>query len=242
MDGNGRWAVANGLPRLEGHREGANKVMDVVRWCKEADIPYVTFYAFSAENWARPPEEVSGIFALFKHYFRHEMFRLHKENVRVRFIGDRTPTSKLSPDILEIMNDVEIETKDNTEITAVFAINYSGRDEILRAATAFAQDVGAGKKYAEDVNEVLFHDYLDTADMPEVDLIVRTGGEKRLSNFLLWQASYAELAFVPAYWPDFDKEAFIKIMGDFWGRHRKFGRLDGEDVSVHMETGKVEMF
>lgn len=242
MDGNGRWATSRRKPRLEGHRAGVDTVRNVIKWCKDQGVECVTFYAFSVENWKRSQEEVSGLMALFRHFFKKEMSTLDKENVKIRFIGDRSPLGKLSDDVREIMNDVERDTLENTGITATFAINYGGRDEILRAAIDFAQDAESGRKFLAEANEIGFGEYLDTADLPEVDMIIRTGGEKRLSNFLLWQASYAELAFCDAYWPDFCEHDFDKIVGDFLGRDRKFGKVSDKSVAPHMETGDVEMF
>lgn len=225
MDGNGRWATARGWERLEGHRRGVKTVRTVVDEALRLGVSTLTFYAFSTENWARPEKEVSGLFKLMDTYFKAEVPNMMERGIRCRFIGDRTPGGKLPAHILELMAEVEEKTKDNQNLTTVFAINYSGRNELTRAANFMLEDV-----QKNDAEALSFHadglgKYLDTAGLPAVDMIVRTGGDYRLSNFLLWQAAYAELFFLPMSWPEFDRNALIEAIEQFSKQDRRFGGL-----------------
>lgn len=223
MDGNGRWAKARGLPRFAGHKRGAETVRTIVKSCQALGIPYLTLYAFSSENWKRPASEVADLMGLFRLYLRRELNDLHKNNVRVRFIGSR---EGLADDIVELIRKIEEKTLNNSGLNLIMAINYGSQGEILRAVRAISNDVAAGRLNAEEVTEDCFSRYLDTADIPDPDLVIRTSGEKRLSNFLLWQAAYAELAFIDLNWPEFTKESLEGVIRDYQGRERRYGATD----------------
>lgn len=223
MDGNGRWAKRKGMSRLKGHHEGAETVRRVCAACMKRGIKYVTFYAFSSENWQRPWEEVSGLFDLMRAFFKKELAVLVEKGIKVQFIGDRTEGGRLDADILTLMKEVEAATCHNTRLTMTLALNYGAREEIVRATRLL---VGQGV----DVTVDNLAAALDTGRMPDPDLVIRTGGEQRLSNFLLWQAAYAELYFSPVAWPDFDDEAFDEALKNYAGRQRRFGGLMGEDA------------
>ena len=216
MDGNGRWAQAQGLPRLAGHKKGVETVRRMLEAAADHDISHMTFYAFSSENWQRSEEEVTGLMALAREYFKKELNNLIKNGVKLRFIGDRSPEGKLPKDILEIIQNAEEKTAHNSGVTCTFALNYGGRDEIVRAAEKAAQG---------NLTEESFETYLDTNGLPEVDLMIRTGGEQRISNFLLWQLAYAELAFTQTMWPDLSKEELRQIIDDFNNRNRRYGTV-----------------
>lgn len=218
MDGNGRWAAARGLPRLAGHRAGTENLRPVIRACVEFGIQYLTIYAFSTENWGRPQEEVEGLMHIIEDVIDKELLELHEEGVRLRHIGR---LEQLNPGLRDkVLHAVEL-TKNNTRLNLNIAFNYGGRDEIVCAIRAMLRD---GVK-PEDVNEPLIGQYLFTADTPDPDLIVRTSGEMRISNFLIWQGAYSELYVTNAYWPDFDKEELRKALVDYGQRERRFGRL-----------------
>lgn len=220
MDGNGRWANVRGLPRSMGHRKGVEAVREAVRAAAELGVEYLTLFAFSSENWSRPESEVSDLMGLLKTFVRRDLQTLHKENVRIRVIGDR---SNLRSDILPLLLEAEERTRDNTAITLVIAFNYGARDEIARAVRSLAGDVAAGILHPADVTPERISAQLDTADIPDPDLIIRTSGEERLSNFLLWQAAYAELMFIPEFWPDFSRETFHDALRNYARRERRFG-------------------
>ena len=222
MDGNGRWAQKRGLARLKGHSQGIETVRTVCEELSKLGVQYATFYAFSTENWKRPWEEVGGLFSLMRAYFKGEMKLIMEKNLRVRFIGDRSETSKLPADIRTLMNDVEAQTGDNTGLTLTFAINYSGRDELLRAAAKMVKHSAAT---GEDVTPELMASVLDTAGMPDPDFIIRTSGEQRISNFLLWQLAYAELYFSDVAWPDFTATHLQAALSSYINRNRRFGAL-----------------
>lgn len=220
MDGNGRWAKSRRLPRIAGHRKGAEAVRGLVRSCAELNIPFVTIYAFSSENWKRSPEEVSDLMSLLRFYLQREIAGLHKEGIRIRFIGDR---DRLDNDIKTLIEGAESLTKDNQTVTFSIALNYGSRREIILAVRRVAEDVRSGHLDPGKLDEDSFASYLDTADVPDPDLLIRTSGEQRLSNFLLWQSAYAELLFVPTLWPDFDREALLEAIGEFQRRERRYG-------------------
>lgn len=221
MDGNGRWAKKRGLPRKMGHREGAKTFRKITRHAKAIGIKYITFYAFSTENWKRPKDEVDAIMDLFEKYL-DEVHDFIDENIRVRFIGDR---SMLSETLQRKMADVEEESKDFDSMTLLLAINYGGRDEIVHAVRSIAEDVSAGKLSPDDVSEQLIQSRLYTSDVPDVDLIIRPSGEQRLSNFLIWQAAYAEYYFTNILWPDFSKADLEEAVKAYLDRSRRFGGI-----------------
>ncbi|MDM9622271.1 isoprenyl transferase [Rhizobium sp. S96] len=222
MDGNGRWAKQRGLPRTMGHRKGVDAVREVVRAAGDVGIRYLTLFAFSSENWRRPETEVSDLLGLLKAFIRRDLAELHRQNVRVKVIGDRY---SLQNDILDLLVDAEETTRNNTALTLVIAFNYGSRDEIARAVAGLARDVEAGRLRALDITPALISARLDTTGIPDPDLIIRTSGEERLSNFLLWQAAYSEFIFVPEYWPDFSRELFYSALETFASRDRRFGGL-----------------
>ena len=222
MDGNGRWANARGLPRAMGHRKGVEAVREAVKTAAECGIYYLTLFAFYSENWSRPQSEVSDLMGLLKTFIRRDLATLHKQNVRIRVIGDRT---NLSGDILPLLLEAEETTRANTGITLVIAFNYGARDEIARAVQRLAREVAAGRLDPAAITSERIAATLDTAGIPDPDLVIRTSGEERLSNFLLWQAAYAELMFVPEFWPDFSRETFIAALSRYAMRERRFGGL-----------------
>lgn len=222
MDGNGRWAKGRGLPRTEGHRRGVDVVRRTVRRAITHGIGYLTLFSFSSENWRRPPDEVSYLMSLLKLFIRRDLADLHASNVRVRVIGHR---ADLPADIRRLLEDAETLTIQNTGLTLVVAFNYGARQEIVHAARLIAGDVASGKLDSADIDEKLVGRYLYTGDIPDPDLIIRTSGEQRLSNFLLWQSAYAEFVFVPTLWPDFDDAAFDVALSQYCTRERRFGGI-----------------
>jgi len=224
MDGNGRWARARNLPRVAGHRRGADAVRATVTACRELAIPYLTLYAFSSENWRRPATEVDDLMGLLRLYLRQEVQSLNRNNVRLRFIGDH---SRLSLDIVKLITDAQELTARNTGLVLTVALNYGSHDEILDAVRRACMDVKEGGLNPEDITEERFAGYLHTAGTPDPDMIIRTSGEKRLSNFLLWQAAYSELVFLDVFWPDFNKDSLIEAINEFRGRERRYGRTSG---------------
>ncbi|MHA1133519.1 MAG: isoprenyl transferase [Alphaproteobacteria bacterium] len=220
MDGNGRWAAERGLPRVEGHRQGVESVRRTVEAAMEQGITHLTLFSFSSENWSRPKQEINDLFGLLRRFVRRDLAELHKNGVKIRVIGART---NLDDDILRMLNDAVELTKDNTALNLTIAFNYGSRDEIARAAQRIAEDAKEGRVAPEDVTEERFADYLDTAGLPDPDLLIRTSGELRLSNFLLWQLAYAEFVFVDVFWPDFTKEVFEEAVAEYQRRSRRFG-------------------
>ena len=229
MDGNGRWAKQRGLPRIMGHRRGVEAVRETVRAAGECGLKYLTLFAFSSENWRRPEAEVSDLLGLLKAFIRRDLADLHKENVRVKVIGDR---EGLNEDIKALLTEAEQMTRDNTALTLVIAFNYGSRDEITRAFVSLAKDVEAGRLRPQDITADLVDARLDTAGIPDPDLIIRTSGEERLSNFLLWQAAYSEFMFVPDYWPDFSRELFFSALEKYAARDRRFGGLSAKQAAA----------
>ncbi len=220
MDGNGRWAANRGLPRLEGHRRGLEALRCAVRTASEFSLDYLTVYSFSAENWSRPFEEIQDLMGLLKRFIRKDLIDLHDAGVRVKVIGHR---NNLQSDIRVLLEEAETMTKLNTGLTLVVAFNYGGRQEIAAAARAIALQYAEGKLDEADIDEALLSRHLDTTGIPDPDLIIRTSGEQRLSNFLLWQAAYAEFVFLPVLWPDFDRNAFAAALAEYAARDRRFG-------------------
>lgn len=222
MDGNGRWAATRGLPRAEGHRRGVEALRRTVRAAGEMGIKVLTIFSFSAENWSRPASEIGELMGLLRRFVRNDLAELHKSNVRVRVIGERVG---LDPDIGRLLVEAEELTKNNEGLTLVVAFNYGARQEIVRAARKLAEAVAQGDVKVGDIDMQTFGRFLDAPDIPDPDLIIRTSGEQRLSNFLLWQAAYSELVFVPTYWPDFDRNALESAIRDYQQRERRFGGL-----------------
>jgi undecaprenyl diphosphate synthase len=225
MDGNGRWAQARGLPRSVGHRRGVEAVRAAVRAAGDLGISYLTLFAFSSENWRRPEQEVGELMGLLKLFIRRDLADLHKEGVRVKVIGAR---HNLSPDILSLLEEAENLTRDNANTTLVIAFNYGAREEMARAARRVAEQVVSGAARLSDIDAELLDNHMDTAGIPDPDLIIRTSGEMRLSNFLLWQAAYSEFVFLPCLWPDFDRKAFEEALREYASRDRRYGGLSRE--------------
>ncbi|MEB3233428.1 MAG: isoprenyl transferase [Leptolyngbyaceae bacterium] len=222
MDGNGRWATARGLPRMVGHRQGAQTLKTLLRCCRDWGIPTLTVYAFSTENWKRPTDEVKFLMTLFEQLLRKELAELHQEGVRIRFIGDLANV----PESLQTeMQRAMFQTTDNHAVNLNVAINYGGRKEIVNACRRLAEQVQQGDIMPHDINADLFERYLDTQGMSHPDLLIRTSGEMRLSNFLLWQTAYSEIYFTDELWPSFDQDAFKQALLSYQGRQRRFGGL-----------------
>ena len=222
MDGNGRWASARGLPRGEGHRRGVEALRKTVRAAGEMGIRFLTIFSFSAENWSRPPSEIRDLMGLLRRFIRNDMAELHQNGVKVRVIGER---GDLDPDIRRLLEEAEELTKDTTGLTLVVAFNDGARQEIARAAARIAAMIKDGLLDPSAITADLIGQNLDAPDLPDPDLIIRTSGEQRLSNFLLWQAAYSELVFVPTYWPDFDRAALEGAIAEYHRRERRFGGL-----------------
>ena len=220
MDGNGRWAQARGLPRTEGHRKGMEAVRRIIRHASDRGVDQLTLYSFSSENWRRPAEEVGFLMGLLKFFIRRDLAELHAENVRVRVIGER---EGLSADIAGLLDEAEALTRANTGMTLAIAFNYGSRQEIVGAVRSLARRVAAGEIDPEAIDIDAIDAELHTASMPEPDLVIRTSGEQRLSNFLLWQAAYSELVFSAVLWPDFDEAAFDAAIREYKTRERRFG-------------------
>ena len=224
MDGNGRWAQARHRPRVFGHQAGVKTVRRIVEDAADMGIQYLTLYSFSTENWTRPKAEIAALFSLLRKYVEDDLDTLNSNNVRIRILGSR---EGLKSDLLELIHRVETTTKANTEFHLNIAFNYGGRDEILRAA---AKAVSDGKDLSS-LKEAELTPYLDTADIPEPDLVIRTSGEKRISNFLLWQTAYSEFVFTDVLWPDFTKADLQAAIADFHKRERRFGNLNASEVA-----------
>ena len=224
MDGNGRWAKARGLRRIVGHQQGAEAVRRTVKHCRELGVSYLTIYAFSSENWKRPPTEVDDLMGLMRLYLRRELDELVDAGVRMRFIGDR---HRLPDDIIALVNQAEQRTRTSSGLTLTVALNYGGRREIVEAAQHLARDAAAGRLDPGDIDEKTFADRLATNGLPEPDLLIRTSGEQRISNFLLWQLAYTELVFIPAMWPDFTKQHLEDAINEFHRRERRYGASSG---------------
>jgi undecaprenyl diphosphate synthase len=222
MDGNGRWAKARHLPRVMGHRAGVAAVRGVVRAAPDLGIEYLTLYGFSSENWKRPKAEVNDLMGLLRLYIRDDLDELHKNGVEIRIIGAKT---HLEGDILELIEHAQTRTRGNPKLKLIIAFNYGGQDEIVEAARRIAHDVAAGKLKPEAVNRDLFSSYLTTAGIPDPELVIRTSGERRLSNFLIWQSAYSEFVFTDTLWPDFTKTDLAAAIAEFQGRDRRFGGL-----------------
>lgn len=221
LDGNGRWAKQRGLPRTVGHSEGVKNVKEIVNASAEAGIRYLTIYAFSKQNWSRPFEEVGTIMSLLSSTAKREINQLHRNNVCLRIIGDK---NDLPEEARKILEDGEKLTRDNTLMTLIVALSYSSRDEILRAIRTIARDSRDAKADPEQIDEAFFESRLDTAGIPDPDLVIRTSGEFRISNYLLWQSAYAEFYFAKEFWPDFHRQEYYRALLDYTKRERRFGK------------------
>ena len=228
MDGNGRWAAQRGLPRGEGHRRGVEAVRRTVRAADELGIGILTIFSFSSENWSRPASEIGDLFGLLRRFIRNDLATLHRDGVRVRIIGER---AGLEPDICALLSEAEELTRENARMNLIVAFNYGSRQEIARAASRLAREVAEGKRDPASIDADTLGQYLDVADIPDPDLIIRTSGEQRLSNFLMWQAAYSELVFVPMHWPDFDRTALENAIAEYAKRERRFGGLAAKTAS-----------
>jgi undecaprenyl diphosphate synthase len=224
MDGNGRWAQGRGLPRLAGHRKGADAVRRTLVAAGELGIPYLTLFGFSSENWKRPRDEVDSLMGLLRHYLRSEIAELHRNGVRLRVIGER---DRLAADIAAMIRNAEAVTRDNDRMNLTIALSYGGRAEIVAAARAIAAEVIAGKLALDGIDEAAVGRHLFTSELPEPDLLIRTSGEQRISNFLLWQCAYAELVFTKTLWPDFGRADLEQAVADYGGRERRYGASIG---------------
>lgn len=221
MDGNGRWAKKHGLPRTAGHKKGAEVVIDIAKAAKNMGVKYLTIYAFSTENWKRSKEEVDTLMGLLRDYLSRDFKELDKENIRIRFIGER---KMLAPDIIEKMEKLETQTQNNTAATLIVALSYGSRAEITHAVREIGKKIKSGDIFPEDIDEKTISDMLYTKDVPEPDILIRTSGEQRLSNYLLWQLAYTELFFTSTPWPDFTKEELKQIVETYQLRERRYGK------------------
>ncbi len=224
MDGNGRWAKSRGLPRTEGHRRGAEAVRRTVEAAIDHGVEYLTLYGFSSENWKRPSDEVSSLMALLRIYLRSEIAELYRNGVRFRVIGDR---QRLDPDIAALIEDGENRTRENTRLNLILALSYGGRDELVCGMRKLAQEVASGHRLPDAIDETAISEVLYTHDIPDPDLMVRTSGEQRISNFLLWQSAYSEFVFVDTLWPDFAAGDFAAVIASYHRRERRFGATSG---------------
>ncbi len=224
MDGNGRWAKARGLPRSAGHQRGAEAARKAVRAAADAGVSYLTLFGFSSENWSRPDEEVTDLMGLLRFYLKREVKSLEKDGVRLRVIGNR---SLLPDDIQELISGAEERTRENKKITLVIALSYGGRAEIVEAAKSIATKAKEGDIDVSEIDEKMFSGFLETSDIPDPDVLIRTSGEKRISNFLLWQTAYSEFIFIDTLWPDFSANDFEAALAEFGARDRRYGKVRG---------------
>lgn len=222
MDGNGRWAAARGLPRSAGHKKGVEALREAVRVAAELGIEYLTIYSFSSENWSRPQAEVTFLLDLLRRFIRRDVAELHQSGVKIAVIGERT---SLEPGLVALLDDAEALTRENTKLKLVVAFNYGSRQEITRAARAIAVKVAEGKIDPGDITPAVLSNHLDTGGMPDPDLLIRTGGEQRISNYLLWQCAYTEFVFIDEYWPDFSADTFKRAIAEYHSRERRFGGI-----------------
>jgi undecaprenyl diphosphate synthase len=227
MDGNGRWAASRGLPRSAGHKVGVDAVRRAVQAASDLGIEYLTIYSFSSENWSRPAAEVGFLLELLRRFIRQDVAELHLSGVRIKIIGER---KNLDRSMVSLMNDAENLTKDNTKLNLMVAFNYGSRQEITNAARRMAEAVARGTLAPDAITAETIGTYLETAGVPDPDLLIRTGGEQRISNFLLWQSAYTEFVFVPEYWPDFNAEIFARALVEFKSRDRRFGSIKAQSA------------
>ena len=222
MDGNGRWAKERALARLKGHAKGADRVRHIVRASLDMNVTHLTLFAFSTENWKRSESEIIGLMSLFRKFMKSESKKLLINGVKVRFIGDR---SRLDKSLVELMNNLEASTNENDNLHLTIALNYGGRDEIIRATKKISEKIKSCELELDDITVELFSNNLDTFDLPDPDLVIRTSGEKRTSNFLPWQCAYSEYVFEESNWPDFNKEIYEEILKEFKSRERRYGAV-----------------
>lgn len=227
MDGNGRWAAQRSLPRSAGHKQGVEALRDAVRTAVDLGIEYLTIYSFSSENWSRPASEVSFLLELLRRFIRLDVAELHQAGVKIAVIGER---QGLDPSIVRLLDEAETLTRENTRLKLVVAFNYGSRQEITRAAQMIAAKVAEGKIDPADITPAVLANHLDTGGVPDPDLLIRTGGEQRLSNYLLWQCAYTEFVFMPEFWPDFTADVFRRAITDFQSRDRRFGGLSARSA------------
>ncbi len=224
MDGNGRWAKVHNLPRAAGHQRGAQAVKAAIKAAVEAGVSYLTLYGFSSENWKRPQDEVEDLMGLLRLYLKSEIKTLHKQGVRMLIIGDR---KRLAPDIITLIDQAEALTSDNRRLTVTMALSYGGRDELVHVAKLLAEKAARGEISPDDIDEDMFARYLYTAGTPDPDILIRTSGEQRVSNFLPWQLAYTEFIFLDILWPDFSKQDFDAAVSNYLGRDRRYGATRG---------------
>lgn len=229
MDGNGRWAERRGQSRTMGHRKGVEAVREAVQSAGELGVKYLTLFAFSSENWRRPEEEVNYLMGLLKIFIRRDLADLHRENIRVRIIGDRL---SLKPDILALLTEAEELTRNNDALELIIAFNYGGRDDITRAARKLAARAARGEIDPGSISEATISGTMDTAGIPDPDLIIRTSGEQRISNFLMWQSAYSEFVFLECLWPDFNRASFEEALQEYGNRNRRFGNVAERDLAL----------
>lgn len=227
MDGNGRWALERGKPRTEGHRAGADALRGLVEYCIRYGVEYLTVFSFSSENWSRPKEEVNFIFGLLRRFVAADLEKLVQNNVRIRIVGER---EGLDSQIRQLIEKAEADTAHNDGLTLVVAFNYGGKAEIVNAVRCIARRVLNGELAPEDIEESTISEALYASDIPEPDVVLRTSGEQRFSNFLIWQAAYSELIFVDEYWPDFDEAIFVKVLEEYGRRERRFGGIEARQA------------
>ena len=225
MDGNGRWAARRGLPRSAGHKVGVDALRRAVKAAAEFGIEYLTIYSFSSENWSRPAAEISFLLDLLRRFIRQDVAELHHSGVKIKIVGSR---DDLEPGIVSLLNDAERLTRENSKLNLIVAFNYGSRQEISHAVSAIAQKIESGEISAADISPELISQNLDTAGIPDPDLLIRTGGEQRISNFLLWQCAYTEFVFVDEFWPDFTQEIFARALEEFRLRDRRFGGIEAQ--------------
>lgn len=228
MDGNGRWALERGLPRTEGHRRGVDAVRRSVQAAIELGLSHLTLFSFSSENWSRPKSEIRDLFGLMRMFVRRDLADLHKHGVKINVIGSR---DGLESDVLKMIDDAVSLTEENDGLVLTIAFNYGARDEIVRAAKKIAEQVERGELKPEQVTQTVFAENLDTAGLPDPDLLIRTSGELRLSNFLLWQLAYAEFVFVDTYWPDFNRDSLESAIAEYQQRNRRFGGVSARSTA-----------
>lgn len=235
MDGNGRWAKARGMARVAGHARGARRVTDIVNACPDLGVTHLTLYAFSTENWRRPVAEIGGLMRIFRQYILAKMEDLRAHGVRVRFLGMR---HRVPPALAGLMDELEARTRDCRRLNLSIAIDYGGRDEIARALRGIAAEVAAGRVAPDAISEAVMARHLDTRELPDPDFIIRTSGECRVSNFLVWQSVYAEYAFPPIPWPEFGVAAFAAAVEGYHGRQRRFGQIAASSVAAIAQNGR----
>ena len=225
MDGNGRWAARRGLPRSAGHKAGVDALRRAVRAAADLGIEYLTIYSFSSENWSRPATEVSFLLDLLRRFIRQDVAELHHSGVKIKIVGSR---DDLEPGMVSLLDDAERLTQENSKLNLVVAFNYGSRQEISRAVSAIAGKIARGEISAAEISPELITQNLDTAGIPDPDLLIRTGGEQRISNFLLWQCAYTEFVFVEEFWPDFTQEIFARALDEYRLRDRRFGGIEAQ--------------